>query len=542
MDRVSSMDPALASSLYAARAVQLVYETLLEFDYDAKPYRLFPGLAEALPEAQSNRLSYVIRLRPDACFQPDPCFGADSAGAPRGRPVTAEDVVFSLKRLADRRVASPGAWLVEDTIAGMRAFADASAAGLKTDYGADVAGLRAADARTVRITLTRPMHQFIWYLAMVYSAVVPREAVEYYGQDFGCHAVGSGPYRLTEWQRNHQMTYTRDPAWRGWREGPAVTVAASAEVPFDRVVYRVIDDVSTQWLCFLSGELDFLGEIARDNWDVVIDAAGGLSEPLKQRGVKLYSLPTLEVAYIGINMDDPLLGPNRALRQALNCAFDGEAWERFYNSRVIRCDGPLPPGIGGRLAAALPYASNLEKAKALLREAGYPDGLDPRTGRRLEVTLDLGRTSQDMRESSELLVSFLARAGVALRPQFHNWPTFLKRVSERQSQMFRLGWTGDYPDAENFMQLFYSKKVSPGPNRSNYVSPEFDRLYEAACAAPSEAERNRFWGLAQERVCEDCPWIFLHFQRAYSLCNRNVLRYTPSDFPYGTEKYLRTTR
>lgn len=190
--------------------------------------------------------------------------------------MTAEDVVFSLKRLADRRVASPGAWLVEDTIAGMRAFADASATGAKTDYGAEVAGLRAADARTVQITLTRPMHQFVWYLAMVYSAVVPREAVEYYGLDFGCHAVGSGPYRLTEWQRNHQMTFTRDPAWRGWREGPAALGAASAEVPFDRVVYRVIDDVSTQWLCFLSGELDFLGEIARDNWDVVIDAAGGL--------------------------------------------------------------------------------------------------------------------------------------------------------------------------------------------------------------------------------------------------------------------------
>ena len=172
MDRVSSMDPADASSLYAARAVQLVYETLLEFDYRARPYRLIPGLAERMPEVQSNGLVYVFRLHPEARFQEDPCFGADAGGKPRGRPVCAEDVVFSLKRLADRRVASPGAWLVEDAIAGMRAFSEASATGSATDYASTVSGLTALDARTVRMTLTRPMHQFVWYLAMCYTCLL----------------------------------------------------------------------------------------------------------------------------------------------------------------------------------------------------------------------------------------------------------------------------------------------------------------------------------------------------------------------------------
>ncbi len=542
MDRVASMDPAEASSLYASRAVRMVYETLYEYDYAARPYKLIPGLAEALPEVQSNGLVYVFRIHPEARFQPDPCFGADAAGQPRGRSVTAEDVVFSLKRLADRKVGSPGAWLVEDAVAGMRAFSDASAGTGPTDYAMPVAGLRALDARTVCIELTRPMNVFAYYLTISYSSIVPQEAVTRYGKDLGEHAVGSGPYRLADWQRNHQMTYTRDPLWRGWTAGPAAVDPASGEVPFDRVVYRLIDDVSTQWLCFLAGELDFLGEVTRDNWDVVIDGSGGLSASLQERGFSLYAMPTLEVAYIGFNMDDPVVGKNRALRQALNCAIDGEAWERFYNHRVIRCDGPVPPGTAGRLATPFPYASNLDKAKALLREAGYPEGADPKTGKRLELTLDLGRTSQDMRESTELLVSFLARVGIALKPQFHNWPTFLKRVSGRQSQMFRLSWSGDYPDAENFMQLFYSKNVSPGPNRANYANPEFDRLYEAASVATDGAERARAWGLAQERVREDCPWLFLYFQKSYSLCNAKVLKYQPSDFPYGTEKYLRTGR
>jgi ABC-type transport system substrate-binding protein len=540
MDRVASMDPADAASVYAARAVQLVYETLLEFDYRARPYRLIPGLAESLPEVQSNGLVYVLRLDPEARFQPDPCFGLDGQGRPRGRPVTAADVVFSLKRLGDRRVASPGEWLVLDSIAGMRAFAEASMSGASTDYARPVGGLEAVDARTVRITLTRPMHQFPWYLAMCFTAVVPREAVERYGADFGSHAVGTGPYRLTGWRRNHQMTFARDPAWRGWREGPAALRAGDRGVPFDRVVYSVIDDVSTQWLCFLSGELDFLGEIARDNWDVVIDGTGGLSESLKRRGVTLYAMPTLEVAYIGINLDDPVLGPNRKLRQALNCAFDGAEWVKFFNHRTVASDGPVPPGTEGRVETPFPYASNPEKARALMAEAGYPGGVDPKTGKRLELTVDLGRTSQDMRESMELLASFYARVGVALKAQYHNWPTFLRRVSGRQSQMFRVGWVGDYPDAENFLQLFYGKNVSPGPNRSNYVNPEFDRLYAAACAAADGAERNRIWAQAQELVREDCPWIFLHFQKVYSLCQARVLDYIPSDFPYGTEKYLRT--
>ena len=542
MDRVSSMDPADASSLYAARAVQLTYETLLEIDYRARPYRLIPGLAEALPEVQSNGRAYVIRLQSEARFQPHPCFGADVAGRLRGRPVVADDVVFSLKRLADRRVASPGSWLVADVIEGMRAFSEASATGDVTDYTVPVVGLTALDAQTVKIVLTRPMHQFVWYLAMCYTAVVPHEAVTAYGDDFGSHAVGTGPYRLAEWRRNHQMTFTRDPAWRGWREGPAAWAKGDKAVPFDSVVYRVIDDVSTQWLCFLSGELDFLGEVSRDNWDVVIDGSGGLAEPLRRRGITLYAIPTLEVAYIGINMDDPVLGPNRALRQALNCAFDSAAWVRFFNNRAVVCDGPVPPGTAGRLETPFPYASDLEKAKALLRAAGYPEGIDPKTGKRLELTLDLGRTSQDIRESTELMVSFLARVGIALKPQYHNWPTFLRRVSGRQSQMFRIGWVGDYPDAENFLQLFYGKNVSPGPNRTNYVNPAFDRLYEAACAATDEAERNRYWAQAQELVREECPWVFLHFQKAYSLCQARVRNYVPSDFPYGSEKYLRTSR
>lgn len=538
MERVASLDPANASSLYAARAVQLVYETLLEYDYSERPYRIVPGVAESLPEISEDGRVYVVKLRPEACFHPHPCFGVDSNGEPVGRGVRASDVVFSLKRLADRKVASPGAWLVEDEIRGMRGFANQSSGVEPTDYSIEVEGLQAVDEHTLRIELVKPLHVFIYYLAVAYSSIVAPEAVAFYGSDFGAHSVGSAAYRLGVWRRNHQITFERVEEWWGWSKGAAELKSGGGR-PFDVIDYRMIDDSSTQWLCFLSSELDFLGEIARDNWDAVIGAEGELSADLIARGIRLYTMPMLEVAYIGINMDDPVLGKNRALRQALNCAFDSDSWLRFYNNRALCADGPLPPGVAGRVESEFGYHYNLEKAQRLLTEAGYPGGIDPESGRRLELTIDLGRTSQDVRESVELMVAYMARVGVVLTPQFHNWPVFLKRLSNRQSQMFRIGWVGDYPDAQNFMQLFYSRNVSPGPNRTNYVNPEFDRLYEAACTAHDEGERLVLWQQAQEVIREDCPWVFLHYQKAYSLCGPRVENYVPSDFPYGAEKFLR---
>lgn len=530
LERVASLDPAQCASTYSSRLVHLVYETLYDYDYRRRPYQLIPGLAADMPKYSADRRTLVITLDPEAKFHDHPCFPGG-----KGRRITAADVVYSLKRLADSKNASPGSWLVLDTIAGMREYADATA-GKKTPK-TTILGLSTVGERKVKIHLTRPVYQFVWYLAMSYTAIVPREAVEYYGEDFGRHAVGSGPYRLTSWRRNHQFRFHREKSWRGWRRGPAASVEAGTQI-FNVLEFNEISDASTQWLCFLNGELDFLGDISRDNWDVVIDS-DGLSDDLKKRGIELFSAPTLEVAYIGINMDDPVLGKNKALRQALNCAFDFETWSRFYNNRVECSQTPVPPMAGSFLDEPFAYACNIEKAKKLLEQAGYKDGIDPATGRRLELTLDIGRVTQDVRETTELLASFYAKVGIALRAQYHNWPAFLERVSERRSQMFRIGWVGDYPDAENFLQLFYGKNVSPGPNRTNYVNPKFDELYERACAETDAGRRTELWKEAQRIIREDCPWIFLHFPKAFSLTGKNLTGYAPSDFPYGTERYLR---
>ncbi len=511
LERVASMDPLRAAAVYDSQAVMLVYEPLLGVDYYAKPYKLVPGLCE-LPHVSDDGKVYTFTIREGARFHDDACFGSDG----KGRAVTAEDVVYSLKRLGDKKNASSGMWTV-----------------------ASVDKVEAVDSRTVKITLKAPLHVFPWLMAMAYAGVVPHEAVEKYGSEFGSRAVGSGAYRLASWRRNHEMVFERNGAWRGWNDiSDSFSNGVKGEY-FDTVRYFVVDDLSTQWLLFLSGGVDYLANIPRDNWDAVADGDGNILPELAKSGVELHSHPTLTVMYVGMNMNDPLLGKNKKLRQALNCAFDFPSWRKFFNGRILPCDGPIPYGVEGRAETEFKYSFNVEKAKRLLAEAGYPGGIDPKTGRRLVIPIALGRATQDAREQAELLQAFYARIGISLETQYMTWDSFLKAVNDGRVSLFFMGWVGDYPDAENFLQLFHSKNVAPGANRTGYRNKEFDETYDAAMKAESEEERNNLWIKAQEIVREDCPWVFLHVPKACSLLRTRVKGYNPTDFPYGMEKHLR---
>ena len=488
MDRVASMDPAQCQSVYDSKAVQLVYETPLNIDYRARPYRLVPGACE-LPEVSSDGLTYVFRLREDAAR-------TESAAC----RIAAADVVRSLERLRDPEIVSPNGWYLKcvDTI-------------------------RALDDKTVEIRLKKRQHVFPWIMAMSGCGIMKEDG------------SGTGPFELTKWWKNHEMIFTR----RRSSTANGQTLTANASRGFDEVRFLVIDDMSTQWLMFLNGELDVLGEISQDNWDAVVDKEGKLSPDLVKQGVVMHSMPTLSIMYVGINMKDPVLGANRKLRQALNAAFDFEAWNRFYCNRAVEAGGPVPPTVAGALPAeTFRYRFDLGLAKRLIAEAGYPDGIDPKTGRRLVLTVSMGRASQDARERAELMASFYAKIGVKLETQFFTWDAFLKAVNEGRVQMYQMGWVGDYPDAENFLQLFHSSNVSPGANHSCYVSPEYDRAYDAAMAANTVEERDRHWAECQEIVREDCPWIFTHVPKSNSLVRPSVGNYIPSDFPYGQEAYL----
>ncbi|MCA1809339.1 MAG: ABC transporter substrate-binding protein [Lentisphaerae bacterium] len=552
--RIRGFDPVGAGDVASSLAISRIYEGLLQYAYLDRPYRLEPCLAEGWPEISPDRLIYTFRVRQGIHFQDDPCFTATGG---QGRELTADDFVYSIKRVADLKNSSTGYWAFNNRIKGLDEFRAGTAGDDPTDYDQPVAGLHAPDRYTLRIELTRPYPQLLWIMAMHYAFAVPREAVDYYGREFVSHPVGTGPYILKSWRRNYRMEFERNRKWtetgrqeyhpsRGTPDDAERGLLADAGKPLpltDRIVEYVVNDSSTMWLMFLGEQLASAG-ISRDNWDAVITGDRRLNDELARRGIVLHATPTLTTFYIGFNMDDPLLGANRKLRQALTCAFNSKQYEEFYNNRIMRAVSPIPPGIEGFADIATPYPFDPDLARRLLAEAGFPEGRDPDTGRRLTLTIDIGRANDpEARAATELLVDFMSRIGVALTPVYSSWPAFLERLSRRQVQLFQLGWVADYPDAENFLQLFYSHNHSPGPNHSNYRNEEYDELYERiGIMAGDDPERQALCRRMVEILIEDCPWIFTHHPMSYSLHHGWLKNFKPHDFPYGMGKYYNIGR
>jgi len=543
---IRGFDPVKAGDVDSAVAISRIYEGLLQYSYLARPYRVEPNLAEALPDISPDGLVYTFKIRKGIYYQDDACFPGG-----KGRELEAADFVYSIKRLVDAKNSSTGSWTVNDKIAGLAAFVEASRSDVPTDYSMKIEGLDAPDRYTFRIKLVEPYPQLLWVLTMQYAFAVPREAVEYYGDKFIYHPVGTGPYVLSKWRRNYSVEYVRNQKWKETgriekypsdcepsdRE-QGLLDDAGKHLPFiDRLVDYVVTDASTQWLMFVRGDIESSG-ISRDNWQAVLTEQFGLSSGLSRMKIRLFTAPTLDVYYLGFNMDDPVVGTNKKLRQALSCAFNTEDWVKFYNQRIVRARGPIPPGVAGYGDSASPYPFDLEKAARLLDEAGYPGGVDKVTGKRLQLTIDVGSASSpEFRASQELIAGFLGKIGVTIKTQYNNWPTFLAKMERRQCQMYSLGWVADYPDAQNFLQLFYGPNSSPNPNHSNYVNPEFDRLYDEVKSMVDCPERTALYRKMADMVIEDCPWIFMHHPTSYGLHHSWVGNYKPHDFPYGMEKY-----
>ncbi len=538
--RIRGFDPAHAGDQASAVATGRIYEGLLQYSYWDRPYHVEPLLAAAMPTVSEDGRVWRVVLRKGICFSDDPCF-ATTGG--KGRELVAQDMVYSLLRIADVKVGSGGYWVLRGKIAGLDEFREASRSEAPTDYARGIEGLRATGPHELEIRLTQPYPQLPWVLAMPYAFVVPREAVEFYGAGFVNHPVGTGPYVLASARQNYRYEYRANPKWA--ETGRVETMPADAPTPdagkplplTARIVDSVVGDPSTAWLMFLSGDLDLV-DVGREQWDSIITPDKELRPELAAKGIVLSKSPQMQISYAAFNMDDPVVGPNRKLRQALSCAFDSDAWMEFQNGRLVKPTGPVPPGVAGHADAELPYGFDLERAKRLLAEAGYPEGKDPATGRRLKLALEIGAADNpEARQSAELMASFMERIGVVLEPSYNNWPAFLQKIERRQAQMFSVAWIGDYPDAQNFLQLFASENVSPGPNRANYHSGEFDRIYREMVALPESPEREALCRAATAIVMEDCPWILTGHPMAFSVRQARLRNHSRHDFSWGMEKY-----
>ena len=540
---IAGLDPAQSQEVTASICCLQIYDTLYEYHHLKRPYVLQPCLAAALPEVSADGLVHTIPIKQGIRFHDDPCFPDG-----QGREVTAHDFVFCIKRLMDAKTASPGTFIFDGYVEGLDEFREASSkavAPAETDEAPDprarvaypdVSGVRALDRYTLQIRLKQPYPQVHLALAMPFTAVYPPEAIVRYGEEFLNHPVGTGPFVVGSFNRTQKLVLERNPHYRDDfyptegmpDDGPAGRLDdAGKRLPLcNRLVLTVYKETQPVWLDFLLGNLDRAG-IPKDQFDNAVDPeTRELRTDLAERGVRLEKTPQIEVIYDAFNMHDPVLGtPNgekgKAIRRAMSLAFN-EAWARrkLYNDRLDSLQGVLVPEFPEYDPAfANPWKKrpdetreeSLARARTILADAGYPngEGIPP-------IYYEVTDSATDA-QFYAVLKRDMEEIGIDIRATRVTWTQLMKRIDHGDAQMWGLAWTADYPDAQNFLSLFYGPNKAPGPNGANYENPEFDRLYERAIVLGPSAERTELYRAMQEIVVEDCVWIFKYRRVTYDL-------------------------
>jgi oligopeptide transport system substrate-binding protein len=552
--KIKGMDPAGAQDMYSSTEIMRVYEQLLQYHPLKRPYELEPLLADALPTVSKNNLVYTFKIRKGVLFH-------DNAAFPegKGREVKAQDFVYSFKRLADPRVQSTGWWIFEKRIKGLDEWRDKyKDAATPTNYEEEVAGLKALDDYTLQIELVKPYPQLLYALAMPYGSVVAREAVEKYGKEFINHAVGTGPFVLDVYRPNERIVYKRNPNYRevlypsvgseGDKEAGRLEDAGN-RIPFvDGIVVRVITEEQPIWLHFLKGEIDttsipkdFYGKAVRPkdpakplSWQNL-----RLSDELEALGAQLTTAVLMDFTYTALNNDSKEMPQfkDKRVRRAISLALDDREFiEKFLNGNATPAQTPIPPGVNGYDPDYKnPWrVDDLELARKLLAEAGFPGGKGfP------EIPYDTV-ASASSRQAAELVSRNLEKIGLKIKIVSSTWPQMLERIQNRQAQMWGIAWGADYPDAENFLQLFYGPNAQPGGmNGSYYRNPEFDRLFERARILPDSPARTEMYKKLAKMVADDVPVVFGNHRIGVGLRQPWIRNAKYDEFSTNRAKYLR---
>lgn len=544
-----TLDPAQASDTLSGGVLAQMYEALYEYHYLKRPYELRPALADGMPEVSEDGLTYTIRVKKGVRFQDAPCF--EQTGG-KGREVTAEDFIYQIKRLADPANRPSGWWLFEGKVAGLDEFhgeaVRRAAGGEPMDYAMAVEGLKALDSHTLRICLKERFPQLRYALAMSYTAAVPHEAVDYYGEDFVNSPVGTGPFRLKEWSKRWRLILERNPTYREdlypseGAPGDAqagLLDAAGTRLPIaDEVYYTIMYESQPAWIYFKQGYLGVSG-LGKDNFDEAISPDKELRPEFEEKGVRLMKQHDADVYYVGFNARDSVMGTNKKLRQAMSLAFDTE-WriENLYRGQAISAQGPIPPGIFGyEPDFRNPYKQyDVQKAREMLAEAGYPGGLNA-DGQRLELDYEIGRPGPAAIQHAQAFAHDMEQIGIKINIHTNTWSEFLNKAHEGRLGLFALGWILDYPDPENFLQLLFGPNSPPGPNNTWYESPEYDALFDEMKAMENTPERLAIIRRMRDIVVEDAIWIPVVHSVDYILVHRWIRNYKPHGITGGYLKY-----
>ncbi len=551
-------------------------------------------VSEGYPANLVDHSIYEITIQPNIYYQPHPAFEKSNNGTylyhgltesnlthikspndfqQKGtRELVAEDYVYEIKRLANPKVQSPIFGLMSGYIMGLGDF-NKMLSQKKGDQFINLTqfnltGARALNRYTYQIILKGKYPQFIYWLAMPFFSPVPWEADKFYSQNvlqkknitMDFFPIGTGPYMMVENNPNREIILEKNPNFH-----QEFYPGTNEKLPFiDRLHLSLEKESIPRWAKFLQGYYDASG-ISSDNFEKVIslDQQGKphLSVAMQGMNLKLSTMVSPANFYLGFNMLDSVVGSNteqaRKLRQAISIILDFEEYVSiFLNGQGLVAQGPIPPGVFGYQSGMQgidPYIydwingkaerKNITEAKKLLAEAGYPNGIDPKTGQPLILYFD---SPVEQGPDSNAMLGWLrkqfAKLGIQLNVRATQYNRFQEKMRTGNVQLYMWGWQADYPDPENFLFLLYgpnAKVKYGGENASNYQNPEYDALFAQMKELPNGAERQAVINKMLDIVEYDAPWAWGFFPKNLALSQEWVSNNKPNAVAHNTLKYLK---
>ncbi len=490
---IASLDPAFAKNQSIMWAIHQLYNTLVEVDAQLN---IVPSLAKNW-EFSEDRKTVTFHLRNDVFFHEDEAFVNKEK-----RKLIAADIVYSFQRIQDKKIASPGSWIFNNKVDSINAFT-------------------AIDDSTFQLRLLKPYNPILGILSMQYCSVVPKEVVEKYGDRFRSHPVGTGPFQFVAWEEGQALILKKNP---NYFEKDSL----GNKLPYlNGIKVSFYDSKATEFLLFRQKQLSFINDIDASFKDEVLTKKGILRQNWENK-IVLQTNPYLNVEYFGIMVDTKnLLVKNsplriKKIRQAINYGFDRRKMIlNLRNSLGTPAEsGFVPMGLPSFDSSIVKgYHYNPEKSKQLLTEAGFANGNNLPEIKLLTIPIYADMAVYISRQLEEV--------GIKVQVEVIQKARLLQMTSSGQALFFRGSWIADYPDAENYLSVFYSKNPAP-PNYTRYKSPQFDLLFEKALLEENDSLRMKLYQQADQLMIEDAPVVPLWYDKAVHLVQPNVKGFKPN--------------
>ncbi|MCA4807291.1 ABC transporter substrate-binding protein [Myroides odoratimimus] len=473
---IQTLDPAFARNMAIIWPCNQLFNGLVQLD---DSLHIQADIAKSWTISEDGK-QYDFMLRRDVYFHKHSHFGADST-----RTVVASDFEYSFNRVLDADVVSPGAWIFQK-----------------------VKNFKAINDTVFRIELKEAFPAFLGLLSMRYASVVPREIVEDKTIDFRSHPIGTGPFYFKFWEENIKLVLRKNPNYFEKDE-------KGNQLPYlEAVSITFLPDKQSGFLQFLQGNLDFISGLDPSYKDDIITENGELNPKYKEK-VQMVTGPYLNTEYLGFNLEAPGAIQDVRIRKALNMGFDRNKMLLYLRSGMGdgAVGGIIPQGLGGHFSTDKLY--NPEEAKALVDDY-------KKTSKESKVEITLS-TNANYLDIAEYLQREWKKLGIEVIVDVTPPASLRQGMASGKVSFFRGSWIADYPDAENYLSLFYSKNKAPnGPNYTRFTNQKFDQLYEQAFKEVSEEKRNSIYQQMDQIIADEVPAIILFYDRAARFSHQNV--------------------